>query len=216
MCSPCSGARRSVGRLRSSNCTGTRGQSVRRRRRRSRPRRCSRWRPPAGRRAAPRPPAPAPTARRCSASSAFHSSKRARRRTRVELGDARLGVRRAAPRGRRSAGRRPGRGGRSSRQKSAQYRSASRNTSWMWRPSFVRYVADERVHQRARRPDARLGSPPWSAASTSDDSVHIAVASSDTSTTEPSPVRVRFEQRRRRCRTPAPWHRCGRPSRRAG
>ena len=43
-------------------------------RRRRRPRRCSRWRSPAGRRAAPRPPAPAPTARRASASSSFHST----------------------------------------------------------------------------------------------------------------------------------------------
>ena len=51
--------------------------------------------------------------------------------------------------------------------------------------------ADERVDVRAP-PDIARGCWPCSAESTSDDSVHIAVASSDTSTTEPRPVRVRL------------------------
>ena len=108
-------------------------------RRRSRPRRCSRWRSPADRRAAPRPTASAPTARRAGQQACFHSSKRAPGELGVELG---ARTRRCSRAGREvdepgiiDAGRaRP-----SSRQKSGQYRSASRNTSWMWRPSLVRY-----------------------------------------------------------------------------
>ena len=46
----------------------------------------------------------------------------------------------------------------------------------------------------AVRPEGRWTSPPLSAASRSEDSIHIAVASSETSTTEPSPVRVRLSR----------------------
>ena len=153
---------------------------------------------PAGRRAAPRPPAPAPTARRCCASSAFHSAnvragelgRRARRRTprRARWRGCEVDEARVVDRGRA----RP-----ISRQKSAPVAVGleEHRARCGGRPSCGRR---RRAGSRTPlAPDIARGCAPWSAESTSDDSVHIAVASSDTSTTEPSPVRVRFEQRGR-------------------
>ena len=62
----------------------------------------------------------------------------------------------------------------------------------MWRPSFVRYEPTSGFTYAAAPPTSRAAVCPCSAASTSDDSVHIATPSSDTSTTEPLPVRVRL------------------------
>ncbi len=64
----------------------------------------------------------------------------------------------------------------------------------MWRPSFVRYTPTTGLGC-GPLPGTRVTWPPLSAARRSDDSVHIAVARSDTSTTDPLPVRPRFEQR---------------------
>ena len=77
-------------------------------------------------------------------------------------------------------------------QNSPQYRSDSRNTSWMWRPSLVRYDPMAGLNA-GPRPAAARGSMPWSAERTSEESVHIAVARRHTSTTDPVPVRVRFK-----------------------
>ncbi len=62
----------------------------------------------------------------------------------------------------------------------------------MWRPSLVAYAPMSGL-MNATEPslDIARGFWPCSAASTSDDNVHIAIPSSDTSTTLPLPVRVR-------------------------
>ncbi len=176
----------------SSNCTGTRGQAVA----------AVLERHLADvvvghhlrdRRAAPRPPARAPTVRRSRRSSAFHSSKvraantsssaaahaSALRTARVVVGEARdprrdrVGrpTRRTAPSTDRTRGTRAGCGGRPS--------CGTSPTSGL----------------TITRPCGARGAAPCSAARTSDDSVHIAVASSDTSTTEPSPVCAPPKQR---------------------
>ncbi len=61
----------------------------------------------------------------------------------------------------------------------------------MWRPSLVRYDPTSGLTY-APPPDIARGRCPWSAASTSDESVHIAIPRSETSTTDPRPVRVRL------------------------
>ena len=187
MCSPCSGARRSAGG-RSSNCTGTLG---------------SRY--------------AAPVARDLAEVPVGHHlgvveqllDRLHRRPRRVDAGEqllplvvrARGELGRRSPRTRRLCGSRRvvGEAGSStssgrpiSSQNGRQYRSDSRNTSWMCRPSLVRYVPTSGFGVAAA-PTAR-GLRPCSADSRSDDSVHMAVASSDTSTTDPRPCAA-LEQR---------------------
>ena len=75
----------------------------------------------------------------------------------------------------------------------AQYRSDSRNTNWMWRPSLVRKAPISGL-TIGPRPNGALGCWPCSAERRSDDNVHIAVPSSETSTTEPSSCARSLEQ----------------------
>ena len=168
-------------------------QSVRRTALDHRPRRGSRWRAPAGRRAAPRRPASAPTARRCARAIAFHSSNVRLAKIASQLGDARGGVgsRRAAQVDEARIVGQVGAADRAGRTRPSTGRLAGTSAGCGGRPSCGRWPTSG-FTQRRRGRERRWASPPLSAASRSDDSVHIAVASSETSTTDPLPVRVRL------------------------
>ena len=82
----------------------------------------------------------------------------------------------------------------------------------MWRSSFVEYTPTSGLTYPLALIDIARGCAPCSADSTSDESVHIAVASSETSTTLPLPGAGALEQRgrhaeRQRHRTVAVTHR---------
>ena len=158
VCSPCSGARRSAGG-RSSNCTGHGRESVRGLAVDHHVADVARWRSPADRRAVPRPPAPAPTARRSaratssirrtcgwrtrSSSSATHASACSRRGCEVDearvVGEV-LAAHQAAEVGPVTIG------------------LEEHQTDVA---TVLRAVgADERVHERAARPTSRAAAGP--------------------------------------------------------